>query len=126
MIGAYRDTETQPNSPVSEFVAGLARLPAARVLELRPLSDAESEELVLGLLTPHEQQPDSVVSAIVRRAGGMPLFLVSFAEELERRVDPGAELELPWSVAQVVHQRSAALAPRPRSCSGSCRWRGRR
>ncbi len=118
LIGAYRDTETQPNSPVSEFVAGLARLPAARVLELRPLSDAESQELVLGLLTPHEQQPDSVVSAIVRRAGGMPLFLVSFAEELERRVDPGAELELPWSVAQVVHQRSAALAPKAQELLG--------
>jgi tetratricopeptide (TPR) repeat protein/transcriptional regulator with XRE-family HTH domain len=118
VIGAYRDTEAQRDSPVSEFVAGLTRLPSARVLELRPLSDAESEELVLALLTPHEQQLDSVVSAIVRRAGGMPLFLVSFAEELERRVDPGAELELPWSVAQVVRQRSAALAPRAQELLG--------
>jgi hypothetical protein len=110
VIGAHRDTEA-PTGSIDGFVATMARLSRARVLGAGLLSDAESERLLVNLLSLQDQPLESLASAIVRRAGGMPLFLVSFAEEIERHGESGVEAELPWSAVQVVRQRLAALSP---------------
>jgi hypothetical protein len=67
-------------------VADLARASSARVLALEPLSEREAEELLVGLLAgvPGEER---MVPAVVRRAGGVPRFLVSYAEDLRARGD---------------------------------------
>jgi transcriptional regulator with XRE-family HTH domain/tetratricopeptide (TPR) repeat protein len=109
VMGGYRDTRQAAASSIGEFVSELAGLSSAQVVSLGPLSDAESAELLRGRLPSAQVHPESVLSAVVRRAGGMPLFLVSFAEELDRRGDLAVELELPWSAAQVVRQRVAEL-----------------
>ena len=108
VIGAYRDFEAAPGTRLAEFVADLARASLVRVLPLGPLTDAEAGQLLAGLASAGNQQP-GIVPAIVRRAGGVPFFLVSYAEQV-RDGGPGAsQLAVPWTVAQVIGQRVAGL-----------------
>ena len=79
VIGAYRDSETPAR--LDEFVADLARASLVRVLPLGPLTDTDAGRLLLQLAPEGEQMP-AVLPAIVRRAGGVPFFLVSYAEQL--------------------------------------------
>ena len=51
----------------------------------------------------------TVLPAIMRRAGGVPFFLVSYAEQVSDGGQGGAPLAVPWTVAQVIGQRVAAL-----------------
>ena len=106
VIGAYRDSET--SARLDEFVADLARASLVRVLPLGPLTDAEAGRLLLQLAPQGEQTP-AVLPAIVRRAGGVPFFLVSYAEQVSDDGPDGALLTVPWTVAQVIGQRVAAL-----------------
>ena len=106
VIGAYRDSETAAR--LDEFVADLARASLVRVLPLGPLNDADAGRLLLQL-APHGGQMPAVLPAIVRRAGGVPFFLVSYAEQVRGGGQGGAPLAVPWTVAQVVGQRLAVL-----------------
>ena len=106
VIGAYRDSETPAR--LDEFVADLARASLVRVLPLGPLTDADAGRLLLQLAPEGEQMP-AVLPAIVRRAGGVPFFLVSYAEQVSDGGQGGAPLAVPWTVAQVIGQRVAAL-----------------
>ena len=106
VIGAYRDSETPAR--LDEFVADLARASLVRVLPLGPLTDADAGRLLLQL-SPQEEQRPAVLPAIVRRAGGVPFFLVSYAEQVSGGGQGGALLAVPWTVAQVIGQRVAAL-----------------
>ena len=106
VIGAYRDSETPAR--LDEFVADLARASLVRVLPLGPLTDADAGRLLLQLAPEGEQMP-AVLPAIVRRAGGVPFFLVSYAEQVSGGGQGGAPLAVPWTVTQVVGQRVAAL-----------------
>jgi transcriptional regulator with XRE-family HTH domain/tetratricopeptide (TPR) repeat protein len=106
IIGAYRDSETPAR--LGEFVADLARASLVRVLPLGPLTDADAGRLLRQLAPEGEQMP-AILSAIVRRAGGVPFFLVSYAEQVRDGGPGGAPLAVPWTVAQVIGQRVAAL-----------------
>ncbi len=106
VIGGYRDSEAPAR--LGEFVADLARTSLVRVLPLGPLTDADSGRLLLQL-APEGQQMPAVLPAIVRRAGGVPFFLVSYAEQVRDGGQGGAPLAVPWTVAQVISQRVAAL-----------------
>ena len=106
VIGAYRDSETPAR--LDEFAADLARASLVRVLPLGPLTDADAGRLLLQLAPEGEQMP-AVLPAIVRRAGGVPFFLVSYAEQVSDGGQDGAPLAVPWTVAQVIGQRVAAL-----------------
>jgi tetratricopeptide (TPR) repeat protein len=105
VIGAYRDSET--SARLDEFAADLARASLVRVLPLGPLTDDDAGRLLLQLAPEGEQLP-TVLPAIVRRAGGVPFFLVSYAEQV-RGGQGGAPLAVPWTVAQVIGQRVAVL-----------------
>jgi len=105
VIGAYRDSET--SARLDEFAADLARASLVRVLSLGPLTDDDAGRLLLQLAPEGEQMP-TVLPAIVRRAGGVPFFLVSYAEQV-RGGEGGAPLAVPWTVAQVIGQRVAVL-----------------
>ena len=107
VIGAYRDSETPAR--LDEFVADLARASLVRVLPLGPLTDADAGRLLLQLAPEGEQQQPAVLPAIVRRAGGVPFFLVSYAEQVSGGGQGGTPLAVPWTVAQVIGQRVAAL-----------------
>ena len=107
VVGAYRDSETPAR--LDECVADLARASLVRVLPLGPLTDADAGRLLQQLAPEEEQQEQSAaLPAIVRRAGGVPFFLISYAEQV-RGGQGEAPLAVPWTVAQVIGQRVAAL-----------------
>jgi transcriptional regulator with XRE-family HTH domain/tetratricopeptide (TPR) repeat protein len=106
VIGAYRDSEAAPGAWLAELTADLARAGLIRVPPLAPLTDEQAGRL-LAALTPAAALP-GVLPAIVRRAGGVPFFLVSYAEQVRGGLG-GADLAVPWTVAQVIGQRVAGL-----------------
>ncbi len=109
LIGAYRDSEAPADSPIRGFVADLARASLLQVLELEPLTEDEASQLLAELLAGSGGGGREYLPVIVRRAGGVPLYLISYAEQLRRNDGGEPELDLPWSVAQVIDQRVAAL-----------------
>ena len=109
LIGAYRDSETPGDVPLSGFIADLARASQVRVLSLKPLSQPDAERLVTQLIPERYESRRALVPEIVRRAGGVPFFLVSYVEELLGEDEEVPRLELPWTVLQVIRQRIAAL-----------------
>lgn len=108
VIGAYRDSETQPW--LAELIADFARAALIRVAQVGPLTDDEAGWL-LTELSPAAGSSTVLApmrAAIVRRAGGVPLFLVSYAEQADDATE-GEVPAVPWTVAQVISQRLAAL-----------------
>ncbi len=117
IVGAYRDSEPSSDARLQEFVADLARDSLVRVVGLEPLDDAAAEQLVTERM-PEGTETGAVVPAIVRRAGGVPFFLISYLENLRPGEAVEPELSLPWTVAQVIRQRVVALPETARELLG--------
>ncbi|HEY7355882.1 MAG TPA: AAA family ATPase [Ktedonobacterales bacterium] len=120
VIGAYRLTETGPADPLGTLLADLAREGLVTRVELGPLNAQEATTLLEGLLA--DVEPDDqarLAEQMLRRAGGVPYFLVSCAQELRagapvaagaaRQDAASAESAIPWSVAESIRQRVALL-----------------
>jgi transcriptional regulator with XRE-family HTH domain/tetratricopeptide (TPR) repeat protein len=113
-IVAIRDTEVEPSGALGTLVTDLAREGRATRLTLRPLGEGDATELVEQLL-PHEadQREDFVATRrqIVQRTGGVPFYLVSFAQELDTHAPADATdaERAPWTVLISVRQRVATL-----------------
>ena len=109
MIGAYRDTEVQPQDPLAVTLADLAHAGLASQHTLAPLAAEEMRQLLEGLLE-GVAVPASVRKRLVQRTGGVPFYLVSCARSLRAGVlDAQAAAHLPWDLAQSIRQRVAAL-----------------
>jgi tetratricopeptide (TPR) repeat protein len=109
IIGAYRDTEVQPQDALSTLLADLAPAGLAARRSLAPLAPEEAVELLDQLLEGTDAGEVTRREEVLQRAGGMPFFLVSCAHAL---CSGEAEEALPWDVAQSVRQRVAALPGR--------------
>ncbi len=130
VIGAYRLTEVGPADPLGTLLVDLAREGLVTRVELGPLNTQEATTLLERLLA--DVQPDDqtrLVEQMLRRAGGVPYFLVSCAQELRAgaraagenvgsppapaagaaKRDANAEGVIPWSVAESIRQRVALL-----------------
>ena len=92
------------------FVAGGGTPPvAAMTILLEPLADSDATSLVAAVAG--ERLNDTEIAAVVRRAGGNPLFL----QELITTADDDGADELPESVDAVVGTRIDRLAPADRA-----------
>lgn len=112
IVGAYRDTEVSQDHPLSATLTDLAEHDLAEQVNLEPLADGEVVELLDALLSAQRGTPrDGVVRGeIVRHAGGLPFFLVSYAQGLAGASPEGqSRSRVPWNVAQSIRQRIAAL-----------------
>jgi transcriptional regulator with XRE-family HTH domain len=100
LVVAYRSGEVAPSSPLGQCAAELARLRMVRGRRLAPLTPLEADALVASAAP--AGLPPAERARIVRRAGGLPLFLVELARH-------GAEGEsVPWHLRlAVVHQLAA-------------------
>ena len=108
VIGAYRDTETQPRDPLAEMLADLAHAGRATQHAVGPLAPHEAEQLLAAMLPGTDGDQAVLRARIARQAGGVPFFLVSYA--LEPRVGaPGDSAAPPWALTQGLRQRTAAL-----------------
>jgi transcriptional regulator with XRE-family HTH domain len=105
LVVAYRSGEVAASSPLGQCAAELARLRMVRGRRLAPLTPLEADALVAAAAVP-AGLPPTERARIVRRAGGLPLFLVELARH-------GAEGEsVPWHLRlAVVHQLAALPEP---------------
>jgi len=124
VLGACRDTDVEAGDPVPVLLGDLAREGLCARMQLPPLDRDEARDLLVALLAADEmseagEQPGAVpavpavpdLEAALDRAGGLPLFLVSWAQELRAgliSVDAARGLR-PWSAAESIRQRVAVL-----------------
>ncbi|MGE5334654.1 MAG: AAA family ATPase, partial [Nitrososphaerota archaeon] len=122
---ACRNADSPWQARLWETLAELEREGLVATVDLAPLAIAEAQDLladvVQGPLKPSDAQ------SIVQRAGGVPFFLVSCAQQIYQTgtTGPGGP-GIPWTVAQSVRQRVAALPGDGRRVLGAAAVIGRR
>jgi DNA-binding CsgD family transcriptional regulator len=119
LVGAYREEELQPGTPLARLRAGLARLRGAEHLTLRGLDE---QEMACFIATTMGQAPSArLAAAVQRRSEGNPFF----ASEILRLLpatgglnpfegDP-EDLTLPLTVRETIHRRLERRSPRCRT-----------
>jgi predicted ATPase/DNA-binding XRE family transcriptional regulator len=110
IVGAYRTTDVRPADPLALMLADGAHAGVVRQVSVEALSPQESEQLLIGLAGDVRASSGTVRQAVTR-TGGVPFYLVSYAQEL-RAKGAGADSDVPWEVAHSVRQRAAALPAR--------------
>jgi transcriptional regulator with XRE-family HTH domain len=101
IVGAYRDSEVNPEDPLSITLSDLVPGRLATQLSLGPLPEEESRQLVETLLVGH---PDKDLDVTLRLAGGVPFFLIEYAQAIRAGVDG-----VPLDVTQSIRSRVTAL-----------------
>jgi len=136
VLGAYRDTEVVQASPLGHLLADLARETLATSLALGPLPVDAAQQLcedVLARVAAPMAARSAIAEHLLRQTGGVPFYVVSCAQawlggdtedlnstgggeaEGAERGAVGTSLEaaagvgVPWTVAQHIRQRAAAL-----------------
>jgi class 3 adenylate cyclase/tetratricopeptide (TPR) repeat protein len=89
------------------WAAGLRN---ATTINLGPLNDRETAQLVSGLLE-RAVLPAETQQALLERAGGNPLYAEEFVRLLADRGDLGGEVEMPDSVQALIAARLDTLSP---------------
>jgi hypothetical protein len=110
VIGTYRDTEVAAHDTLAGALADLAHAGLARQHTLGPLPPEDAQHLLATLLDGWPEDAAGVRERVVQRAGGVPFYLVSYAQGLRGDApERNAAEAVPWDVAQGVRQRIAAL-----------------
>jgi DNA-binding SARP family transcriptional activator len=113
IVGAYRDDEVQPDTPLASIIAGVLRERVAHELPLAGLSEAEVGQLIESDAGAHA--PPLSVTAIHRRTEGNPLFvgelvrLLSSEGRLTAAEAASAPLPIPPGVRDVIGRRLRLL-----------------
>jgi tetratricopeptide (TPR) repeat protein len=117
VVAAARDTQLEAQHPLSQSLADLAHDGLVSRTHLGCLAVEHASKLLHAALTDLHgiafDEREGAVRVALARAGGVPLFLMSFARELSaRRSDSNqviAANEIPWDVAQMIRQRVEGL-----------------
>lgn len=110
IIVAYRDTEVSARETLAALLADLARNGLAAHHKIGPLDGVQISQLLELMLEGREDQKAALRERIVERSGGVPFFALSCVEGLQQAADAALAPEaVPWTVAQSVRQRVAAL-----------------
>lgn len=118
MVCAYRDTEVRPQDPLAVLLADLAHAGLVRHHTVGPLDDRAARQLLVELVEGSRRESPAVLEA-VRRTGGVPFYLVSYAHEMRlRRSRATGAAALPWNVAHSIRQRVAVLSAPTRELLG--------
>lgn len=113
VIGAYRDTDIAPTDPLAILLADLAREGHLTQVPLGPLASDDAALLLAELLG----SPDAAgltsegQAKILLRAGGVPFYLVTCAQEAQVRAQSllDGQFSVPQTAAQSIRQRVALL-----------------
>jgi predicted ATPase len=130
VVGAYRDTEVGPHDPLTAVLADLAQARLVRRRVVGPLTTGEVGELLDILLAGPAQESAAPAAArlvrerVVQRAGGLPFFVVSWAQGARWEEGWTAEA-VPWDMVQGLRQRVAALPAEARELLGAAAVAGR-
>jgi tetratricopeptide (TPR) repeat protein/transcriptional regulator with XRE-family HTH domain len=110
IVAAYRTTELHDNTALALTLSELAQAGLVTHCALGALSQSDSRRLLDQLLETAEGVAADPLTRIVERTGGVPFFLVSYADELRTAAHRAGRLEsAPWTVAYSIRQRVAAL-----------------
>ncbi|HEY7834981.1 MAG TPA: AAA family ATPase [Ktedonobacterales bacterium] len=118
IVAAYRDTELRADDPLALLLSDLLRARQAVRRAVGPLAQDEAVallEALLGALTGSfagggAGTRPALAERLVRRAGGVPFFLVCYAQGLGAgALDGSISASVPWDVAQAIRQRVLAL-----------------
>ena len=116
VLGAYRDTEADEDSPLRQTLADLVREHAISSVRLDRLGVEEVRGIIEGL-APDRERGAEFVTAVFERSGGNPYFVEELLRSLrEQRTGPRAGVgptvaEMPWpdTVRRVLRQRLLRL-----------------
>jgi tetratricopeptide (TPR) repeat protein/transcriptional regulator with XRE-family HTH domain len=112
IVAAYEHTAVRHTDPLASWLADLAQDGLAAQETVTPLAADAAAELLDRALEGTAYGDEALRHSVLRRAGGVPFFLISFAEGLRAgalRAEAVAEGQVPWDIAQTIHQRVAAL-----------------
>jgi tetratricopeptide (TPR) repeat protein/transcriptional regulator with XRE-family HTH domain len=129
VVGAYRETEVGIQDPLAVHLADLARDGLVERRHVGPLADQDAAELLRRLLgepRDTDRNTDAVVrERVIQRTGGVPFFLLSYAQSLQDGSETAADetLEMaaervPWTVAHSIRTRAGALPEKSRGLLG--------
>jgi tetratricopeptide (TPR) repeat protein len=125
VVAAYRTTDVAPRTPLAVALADLAQAGLATQVELGPLASEEAELLLQRLFEGAGKTVDATLAArVLRRAGGLPLFLVTYAQSVRTANESGVDT-IPWNVTQSIRQRVATLSDGARELLGVAAVAGR-
>lgn len=131
IVGAYRDTDVAPHDPLPMLLGDLSREGFVEYAAMSPLRRADATALLDALLSiePGRQQAHEqiLLDVLLERAGGLPFFLVSCAQELRagKMSAATAASAVPWSAAESVRARVTVLPAVARSAIGAAAVAGR-
>jgi tetratricopeptide (TPR) repeat protein len=110
VVGAYRDTEVSEGDPLWHTLGELAEAGMAIHVPVQPLDDVAANQLLDALLRGTPDQRPALRNTMLDRSGGVPFFLVSYAQSLQLPA-AGAEESggVPWDLRQSIRRRVAAL-----------------
>lgn len=106
IVGAYRDTELARDSALRLMVGDLAQAGLVAHHSLDPLTQDDAAAVLTSLLTGVREVDAVVVGQVLERAGGIPYYLVSYAQALQL----GGGDTVPWDLAAAVRQRVTLAA----------------
>ncbi len=130
VVGAYRDTEIGLDSSLAVALADLTAAGLAARRHLDPLALPEASALLDDLLASEDgtdtpERPSEPLRArVLRRACGVPFYLLSYAEALHGATEE-ADIAAPWDIAQSIRQRVAGLPREGRAVLGTAAVIGR-
>jgi transcriptional regulator with XRE-family HTH domain/tetratricopeptide (TPR) repeat protein len=113
ILGAYRDTDVGAQDPLLMVLGDLARESLASSAPLAPLATDEAAHLLDILLADVSAATTALRQSIMSRAGGVPFYLVTCAQEARIGALAGLpehDVAVPWSAAASIHQRVTQLA----------------
>jgi tetratricopeptide (TPR) repeat protein len=113
VVLAYRSTEVWPDDPLALLLGDLIRNRRATRVVLGPLDEAAAHELLDRLLAEVTEGGEELRDRLFRCAGGVPLFLVSYAHAarsgaLSTSVSGGPDA-IPADIAETIRQQIALL-----------------
>lgn len=131
VVGAYRDTEVRASDRLAVALADWAHAGLITHRALPPLPPDDCGRLLDELLADSEPRRDcasdggALRERVLQRSGGVPFFVVSYAQALRHGEVSGGVEGVPWDVAQSVRQRVAALPESARALLGAAAVIGR-
>jgi transcriptional regulator with XRE-family HTH domain/tetratricopeptide (TPR) repeat protein len=119
VLAAYRATDVSPHDALAALLADLAREGSVEDLPIEPLGREAASSLLNDLLAGTSDPQPAVREQVVRATGGVPFFLISYAQGLRTGALGAGSLEsVPWNAAQTIRQRVAALTEPARELIG--------
>jgi tetratricopeptide (TPR) repeat protein len=126
VIGAYRSTEVRVGEALEATVLDLAREGQAARRDLGPLRPDEAAVLLGHQLAPLTAETAALAERLLRRAGGVPFFLMSLAQGLATCAqDASASEDIPSDVADSILLRVALLSTSAQHLLGAAAVLGR-